>query len=130
MSKAAKKKPAKKGKKVGGYRPRGKSKYREQAFISALVEHTGGPAVVAAALKVKPEVVINWRLRGKIPLDWVKPAAKFFRASAALLNPTVALATEHTDKKFSWEKEVSSLAFLSNDIRKSICALPTQVKAA
>lgn len=121
------KKPApKKAAKNGGYRPRKSPKYREQAFISSLIDYSGGPAKVAVALKVTAAVIVNWRLRGQVATAYTDKAAKFFRVSPGLLNTQVARVAGLG----SWEKAARGVAFLKPDQKAKIFALPSQYKSA
>lgn len=55
----------------------------------AVIEALGGPTEAATKLGVKPNVVGNWKIRGKIPPEHFLTVSEALRASDAVPAPEV-----------------------------------------
>lgn len=77
-----------------------------QLLLSYLIAKNGGIAAVARALSIRPQTIVNWRLRGVVPLIDAFVVGHIFNISPICLNyPAFCIAYRHTTMP-SWADAV------------------------
>lgn len=105
----------------GGSREKVKFKKGDQALLAAIWEKYGGPAEIARLCKLHQQSLVNWRLRGKVPLKMVKLISQTLGIPMWGLNyEEIKFVT--TSELPSWKEVVTSYG-LGKEIEKRILFL-------
>lgn len=106
----------------GGFRSKKKLKSSQALLIDVIIENCGGPAVLAEALRIHPQIPINWRVSGKVPLKMVKRVANMLAIPVWALNYTdLSGIFELTD---TWKDIVKQCGFDPADTRRILEGAP------
>ena len=57
--------------------------------VKAVVKALGGPTKAASSLALRPNVVGNWKLRGRIPPEHFLAVTDLLRGSGGIVEPSV-----------------------------------------
>lgn len=90
----------------GGKRTKLPTDRGASALLEALWKHFGGPANVSIITGVSPQTLVNWRLRGKVPVKQVFKIAKALNIPHWGLN--YAELSEMFEDAPTWKQVVAS----------------------
>lgn len=105
----------------GGIRKPVKLPCSQQRALSIVIDYLGGPTAVARKLGVARQLPINWKIRGRVPLEIVGQVGRTLGFDSLLLNYEEVSALLGSKKW--WETIVrEELKFLSEAMLKVILA--------
>lgn len=93
----------------GGLRKKKKLKSSRSRFLEALWEYHGGPFEAARRLERSPQDLINWRIRGSVPLDSLEVIRAKFKAPYQALNEKFGKPLG-----IEWQEFINNLPFASS----------------
>lgn len=99
----------------GGYRTPKSLECGCARLLQCLIEQLGGATKVATELHLKPQIPVNWKLRGQVPLEHVGRFSRTFKVEQLGLNYEQMLML--TGKDVPWKKVVGSYGFPSDVVK-------------
>ena len=116
----------------GGSRERKRIKRGDQALLAAIWDLHGGPTEVARKIiaysrkDLNLQAPINWRIRGKVPYNYVKVVAEALNINPAGLN--YSTLSRLTDDIPSWEEVVKSYGLSKGVVDMILFLRPPDIK--
>lgn len=94
----------------------------QKLVLGALWRRFGGPSKVGRRLDVTKQILVQWHIRGRVPLRRVGKIARVLKVNPWALNYAEMLQF-HDNKGPAWDEVVLSLNF-SKELTRKILSLP------
>lgn len=93
----------------GGFRTPKNLELGTSRLLQCLIEQLGGATKVATELFLNPQIPVNWKLRGQVPLEHVGRFARKFKIPEEGLNYEQLIMLKGAGP--TWSKVVASYGF-------------------
>lgn len=106
----------------GGQRVKKSNLSPQSMLLEAIWNKHGGATKVAELIHEIPQALVNWKLRGQVPLEKVLKVSEALNVSPYALNYTGYKAIQPTGEHISWQSVVMSCA-LAPEVEEAILTL-------